>query len=131
MIELGILENDVITTHKNVVGMHICNRKHSFSKVVNGLVGEKCNNEWMSRLEVDCQQHIINLMYLNEFKTEMIFLKEHNETVAKWTFKNVILLNSATNYRQFVPVEHYTSLYNGNIPEGAFIDLAFSKIILP
>ncbi|OLN27606.1 hypothetical protein [Desulfosporosinus metallidurans] len=125
--ELGILGNDVIMTHANFAGMPISNRKHPFSKLVNGLVCEKCNNGWMSQLEGDCQQHIINLMNLNGIKTELIFLEEHYETVAKWAFKNVILLNSATNYRQLVPTKHYISLYEGNIPNGVFIDLAFSK----
>ena len=57
----------------------------------------------------------------------MNFLKENHETVAKWAFKNVIMLNSATNYRQLVPENHYHSLYQGNIPKGVTIDLAFAS----
>ena len=62
-----------------------------------------------------------------DYQNEFILRKEHDDTVAKWDFKNVILLNSATNYRQLVPNEHYVSLYSGSIPEGVFIDLAFCK----
>ncbi|MHB8076919.1 hypothetical protein [Desulfosporosinus fructosivorans] len=125
--ELGILEKDVTMTHASFVGIPFSNRKHPFSKLVNGLVCEKCNNGWMSQLEEECKHHIINLMNLNEFKEELKFLEEHHEKVAKWAFKNVILLNSATNYRQLVPAEHYISLYEGSIPDGVFIDLAFCK----
>ena len=119
--ELNIFNNDVLMTHANIAGMPISNRKHAFSKLVNGLVCETCNNGWMSQLEGDCQNHIINLMNMNELETELAFLNEHHETVAKWAFKNVILLNSATNYRHLVPDEHYKELYSGKIPEGVFI----------
>ena len=64
--ELNIFNNDVLMTHANIAGMPISNRKHAFSKLVNGLVCETCNNGWMSQLEGDCQNHIINLMNMNE-----------------------------------------------------------------
>ena len=47
--------------------------------------------------------------------------------VAKWVFKNVIMLNSASNYRQLVPASHYLSLYNGEIPKGVTIDIAYAE----
>ncbi len=125
--ELDIFDNDVTMTHASVVGIPVSNRRHPFSKLVNGLVCKKCNNGWMSQLESDCQKNIINLMNMNELDNEINFLKEHYETVAKWAFKNVILLNSATNYRQLVSDEHYETLYSSGIPEGVFIDLAFCK----
>lgn len=125
--ELGIYDNDVTMTHASTIGIPISNRKHSFSRLVNGLVCEKCNNGWMSQLEDNCQKHIINLMNINLIESELNFLKEHYNTVAKWAFKNVILLNSATNYRQLVPRGHYKALYSGSIPEGVFVDMAFCK----
>lgn len=125
--ELDIYDNDVTMTHASAIGIPISNRKYSFSKLVNGLVCKKCNNGWMSQLEGDCQNHIINLMNMDEIESELHFLKENYYTVAKWAFKNVILLNSATNYRKLVPDEHYTALYSGSIPEGVFIDLAFCR----
>ena len=125
--ELGIMDNDVSMTHMTAIGMEVSNRKHAFSKLVNGLVCEKCNNGWMSDLEGQCQFHIINLMNMEKLDEEMNFLKENHETVAKWAFKNVIMLNSATNYRQLVPENHYHSLYQGNIPKGVTIDMAFAS----
>jgi len=125
--ELGIYDNNVTMTHASVIGIPLSNRKHSFSKLVNGLVCERCNSGWMRQLEDDCQKHIINLMNWNEIDNELNFLKEHFYTVAKWSFKNVILLNSATNYRYLVPDEHYKSLYSDKILKGVFIDLAFCK----
>jgi hypothetical protein len=53
-------------THASPIGMPISNRQHPFSKLVNGLVCEECNNGWMSRLESDCQKHIINIMNVEE-----------------------------------------------------------------
>lgn len=125
--ELDIYDKQVSMTHASTIGMPISNRQHPFSKLVNGLVCEKCNNGWMSQLEGDCQNHIINLMNMEEIEKESVFLKEHHVTVAKWAFKNVILLNSATNYRQLVPKNHYTSLYKGIIPDNIFIDLSFCR----
>lgn len=125
--ELDIYDADVSMTHASVAGLPISNRKHPFSKLVNGLVCEKCNNGWMSQLEGDCKQHITNIMNVNEIESEVLFLKDNHNTVAKWAFKNVILLNSASNYRQLVPENHYAALYSGSIPNGVFIDFAFCK----
>ncbi|WP_291650954.1 hypothetical protein [Clostridium sp.] len=125
--ELDIYDDNVTMSHSSVIGKPVSNRKHPFSKLVNGLVCEKCNNGWMSQLEGGCQNHIINLMKMNEIESELKFLEGHHDTVAKWAFKNAILLNNATNYRQLVPDDHYSDLYSGGIPEGVFIDLAFCK----
>lgn len=125
--ELNIYDDNVTMSHNSFIGIPISNRKHSFSNLVNGLVCEECNNGWMSQLEDDCKKHIINLINMNDIKSELKFLEEHYYIIAKWAFKNVILLNSATNYRKLVPNEHYTNLYAGSIPEGVFIDLAFCK----
>lgn len=88
--ELGIMDNDVSMTHMTAIGMEVSNRKHAFSKLVNGLVCEKCNNGWMSDLEGQCQFHIINLMNMEKLDEEMNFLKENHETVAKWAFKKTV-----------------------------------------
>lgn len=125
--ELDIFDNNVLMTHSTFTGMPISDRTHPFSKLVNGLVCKKCNNDWMSQLEGDCQSHIINLMNIEELDRELAYLSDNHETVAKWAFKNVILLNSATNYRQLVPEGHYKELYLGKLPDGVFIDLAFCK----
>ncbi|KLE14153.1 hypothetical protein AAT22_18230 [Clostridium sp. C8] len=123
--ELEIYDKNVSMTHASVIGVPISNRNHAFSKLINGLVCEKCNNGWMSQLEGDCKKHIINLMNMEELKSELEFLNDNYYTVAKWAFKNVILLNSATNYRQLAPESHYKKLYNGEIPPNTFVDLSF------
>lgn len=46
---------------------------------------------------------------------------ENRAIVAKWAFKNVIMLYSASNYRQLVPESHYLTLYNGDIPKGLLL----------
>ncbi len=125
--ELNIYEKTVEQTHVNVFGSPMSNRKHAFSRLVNGLVCEECNNGWMSQLESECQAHITNFMNADMLKEEIEYLKTNHGSIAKWVFKNVILLNSAANYRKLVPNEHYSSLYAGNIPDNVFIDLAFCK----
>jgi len=127
--ELGIYDKDVTMTHATFAGMPVSNRNHVFSKLVNGLVCTTCNNGWMSQLEGDCQNHIINLMNANELDSELAHLKEHHNTFAKWAFKNIIMLNSATNYKHLVPSEHFEMLNSGEIPDGVFVDLAFCKDI--
>jgi len=74
--ELGIFDNNVTMTHATFVGMPVSDRKHPFSKLVNGLVCKKCNNGWMSQLEGDCQNHIINLMNFENIENEMEYLKK-------------------------------------------------------
>lgn len=125
--ELSIFEENVAMTHVSILGDPLSKRKHSFSRLVNGLVCETCNNGWMSQLEGECQPHITKLMNMKTLKPEMDYLEKDHETIAKWAFKNAILLNSATNYRQLVPNEHYICLYTGSIPKGVFIDLAFCQ----
>ena len=125
--ELDIYDHEVAMAHISTIGIPISERKHSFSNLVNGLVCKECNNGWMSDLEGNCKAHIINLMNMNddEIKNEIKFLSDNNEMFAKWAFKNAIMLNSATNYRALVPLSHFLDLYNGIIPKGVFIDLAF------
>jgi len=125
--ELDIYDKNVSMTHASPIGMTISNRQHPFSKLVNGLVCEECNNGWMSRLESACQHHIINLMNMAEIKEELGFIQGHYDTLARWAFKNVVLLNMATNYRQLVPKNHYTTLYSGSIPKNVFIDLSYCR----
>lgn len=125
--ELGIMDNTVRMTHSSSFGMELSNRQHPFSKLVNGLVCEKCNNGWMSELESSCQSHIINLMNMQNVEEEIKFLGDNNDLIARWAFKNIILLNSASNYRQLVPENHYISLYNGEIPKGVTIDMAYAR----
>lgn len=114
-------------THTTFYGAPISERKHTFSKLVNGLVCENCNSGWMSQLEADCKNHITNLMNMRNLENELEYLTENYETVAKWAFKNAIMLNSATNFRRLVPDEHYKQLFLGKIPNGIFIDFAFCK----
>ena len=107
--ELDIYDKNVAMTHA-VLLVFLYLIDNILSKLVNGLVCIKCNNGWMSQLEGDCQDILLTLWVWMIFK--WIYLSQRAyDTVAKWAFKNVILLNSATNYRQLVPNEHYVSLF--------------------
>lgn len=125
--ELQITNNEFTMTHGNIFGHSISTRTHTYSNLVNGLVCKDCNNGWMSQLESFAQKHITNLMNLNGITEELAYLNENYNTIAKWVFKNVILLNSATNYRLIVPENHYFELFSGKIPDGVFIDMAFCE----
>ena len=125
--ELKIIKNDVRMSWMSVSGIELSHRQHPYSKLVNGKVCKTCNGGWMSQLETSCQEHLIRLMDLeNEnFKNEVSHLPEFYKTIAKWAFKNAILLNSASDYRDVVPDSHFKALYSGTIPAGVFIDMSF------
>ena len=123
--ELGIWEQDVQMSHVNFV-CTISERKHTFSKLVNGLVCVKCNNEWMSSLESLCKEHIKNLMFLEKIEAELPYIQKNCSDISSWAFKNAILLNSAVNYRTLVPDSHYKALFAGQIPPNVHIDLSLT-----
>lgn len=117
----------MLMKHTTFVGFPISERKHPLSKLVDGLVCEKCNNGWMSQLESECQNHILNLMNMREVIGELNYLKENSECLSKWAFKSAILLNHASNFNRLVPDEHYASLYSGRIPDNVFVGIAFCE----
>lgn len=129
--ELDVYDSDVLAVHSPMFGDPFSVRKQKFSNLVNGFVCEKCNNGWMSSLECECKPHIENLMSNNEDKIKcgIETLSENHLNIAKWVFKNAILLNSASNYKKIVPQQHYRDLFDDYIPANVFIDMAFSKAL--
>lgn len=124
--ELDILKKPLNMTHKNFVGMPLDVRRQSYSTLVNGRVCQKCNNGWMSELERNCKELVLNLMNLNLNEKTVADLRENNKDLAKWAFKNVILLNDSVNFRKIIPDNHYQELYKGKIPENVKVLIGFS-----
>ena len=125
--ELGIEKANVTLKHTSFFGYVKSKREHSFLKLVNGNVCVDCNNGWMSSLEAINKQHITNLMNLKNLKPELEWVKENSFILAQRAFKNIILLNNASNFHNLVPDEHFHVLFDGKIPNNVFITLSFCE----
>lgn len=128
--EVGIYDNVLKMFHVNTYGKLRSERTQVFNKLVNGLVCEQCNNGWMSSLEGENKDGIINLMNidsLEQIKEAIEFINRNHFSLAKWIFKNAILFNYSVNYRKIVPRKHFINLYEGSIPDDVFIDIGFTK----
>jgi hypothetical protein len=124
--ELGLTDQQLMMSHTSVFGVTKSQRTHRFMRLVNAMVCKKCNSGWMSALEVSVQDSITKLMHLDD-RSAIRSLAEDYKTIAKWSFKTAIMLNYPTNYRRIVPEEHFHSLYQSGIPEGVYINLAFTE----
>jgi hypothetical protein len=95
---------------KNTLGRN----PHPMSEFKEGRVCAKCNNGWMSELESETMEILKQLM------SGRILPKQLSETekltIAKWSFKTAIVLNSGSNFYKLVPLGHYEMLYRGEIP---------------
>ena len=125
--ELGLESSKVGMVHMTFFGAPVSEREHNYLSLVNGRVCEKCNNGWMNDLEIECKPHVIGLMNMENFEEELQWLKNNSEVFSRWAFKNVILLNNASNFWALVPESHFQSLYNGKIPKNVFITVSFCE----
>lgn len=123
--ELGVESSELSMIHTNFFGLPKSTRNIRYKNLIIGLVCERCNNGWMSKLEIECKPHIINLMNLKNVENELSWVIGNHFLIAKWAFKNIVLLNKASNYHDLVPESHFKKLYNGNIPKNVFINLSF------
>lgn len=119
--ELQVESSNLNAVHTNFFGATKSIRKMRYKNLVNGSVCKNCNNGWMSKLELDCKNHLTNLINLNNFEEEFQWMQNNNNILAQWVFKNAILLNHASNYHKIVPHQHFKQLYNREIPKNVFI----------
>ena len=126
--ELGLNEEEVTMNHVTILGMTKSRRSHIFKSLVNAMICEKCNTGWMSKLETSVKDLIIRLMNLDSVNEDLFkSLNDNYKILAKWSFKTAIVLNYPTNYRKIVPENHFQSLYHSKIPEGVYINMAFTE----
>jgi hypothetical protein len=125
--ELGIYDKFISMSHLSTIGIEASNRKHPFSKLVNGLVCKTCNSGWMSDLENLNKTALTNILNYKDSKQSVDYIINNSFDFSRWAFKNAILFNYATNYRELVPQEHFHILYKAKIPNNVFIHIAFCE----
>lgn len=111
----------VLQTHFSEKGEVLSDRHHVLKKHICGRVCETCNNGWMSKLEVDAQPLIIQLIeskkVLNNVNASDCFI------IAKWASKTAYALHAASNYRDVIPLSHFRYLASGKkgLPTGVWV----------
>lgn len=120
-------ENVYRLQHKSIVGIPKSTRELKSLAMVLGKTCEKCNNGWMSKLEVDVKP--ILLKFLKVGLLESVFMSENEKQIlSKWIFKTAIVYNRSSNYTNIVPSSHFRHLYNySSIPNNVFVDVALTK----
>jgi hypothetical protein len=75
-------------------------KAHSIESLVLGGVCAKCNNGWMSKLEVEVRPVLAALW--GSYRPTILSSKQCY-TLAKWTFKTAAAANYASDYKKIIP----------------------------
>jgi hypothetical protein len=118
---LNIGDIDISPTHFTSQGTARSTRRHKLEALQEGRVCTNCNTGWMSRLEVDCKA-ILTPVFA-EARSPADLSSEDRFRVARWTAKTAYVLNSASNFDQVVPLEHYSMLRDNPsaLPTGVLV----------
>jgi len=108
---LGIRKDKISPTHFNLDNgtKAITTRNHSLNSLV-APVCAKCNNYFLSHIEVSAKQIIIDLMECNNTIVDLNVDERFN--LARWAFKTALTLNLGSNFIKNIPIEHYHYLYD-------------------
>lgn len=106
---LGVSDEEMTPTHMNAAGELLSTRRHTPRNLVEGNVCSKCNNGWMSSLENQVISIVISLMEGDRVVVDLN--EEERFRVSRWASKTVYVLNSSSNFRDIVPLEHFRHLY--------------------
>jgi len=111
------MEPTHLDENRNVVSM----RRHDFDSFLAGKVCKRCNNGWMSALEGQCKEMILDLA-LGRRRLMSLCDKEALQ-LARWTVKTAFILHTTSNWRRIVPEEHIYSLDTESfrLPENVFV----------
>lgn len=98
-------------------------KEHSIESLVLGGVCAKCNNGWMSKLEVEVRP-VLEALWGSYRPT--ILSSKQCYTLAKWTFKTAAVANYASDYKKIIPRAQLRQFYaDGCLPANATVDIAF------
>ena len=101
-------------------------RQTSGSSLVYGKVCAICNNGWMSSLEVKFKTFFEKLQ--EDYNTIYNISKEERFNVSLWVLKTSMMINSAGDYRQVIPLELYRHVAkNRTLPKNIKVDLTYIK----
>ena len=105
-------------------------RELVMNRFTDGRICRACNTNWMSKLEDENKEHILNLIKKKNIENEFLYLSDGgNNSFARWAFKTALLLGSNVKDVLKIPPAHFEALYHGNIPNGVMIEIAFSDYV--
>jgi len=101
-------------------------RQHNLGSLVAGTVCGRCNNGWMSQLEVSAKPLLTRLIADPRSLPQLSV--EEKSSVARWAFKTVAALNRASTHGRLgdnlarpIPDEHLRQIASGNVPEDVIV----------
>jgi hypothetical protein len=96
-------------------------RSLSYENIREGRVCARCNNEWMSDLERNCQAILREIIYGRRVPQELS--EAECLLIARWATKTAYVLNSSANYTIKVPSQHLRELRESpsNLPWGVVV----------
>ena len=119
--ELHLRGIRITPVHQSADGVPISMREHTLEELVEGRVCAECNNGWMNQLEQSARPVLESLMRSDQDVADLDDC--HRLILARWTCKTCWMLNSASNFRSIVPVEHIRALRSdcGSLPNGVVV----------
>jgi len=118
------IKNDVISpTHHSIeTGEAVSTRTHVLDKLLaGGVCRNHCNGGWMSDLEVEINDLLIELI---EAKRRVDDLShEEKLLLSRWATKTAYTLNLGSNFTKMVPLEHFHSIYKNptSLPDNVYV----------
>jgi hypothetical protein len=119
--EWNLSKAPIQPTHLSPEGNIISQRNHVFDSLQAGHVCLKCNNGWMSELEVQAKDLLIDLALGK--RSVLKISDEEALLLGRWTCKTAYSLHSSANWRRIVPDNHISILDSDNyrLPENVFV----------
>jgi hypothetical protein len=118
---LGIQDIIINPSHIRPTGEIVNSRSHSVENLVEGRVCITCNNGWMSRLELDTQPFLLDLMTGDRQVIDLV--ESERFILARWMCKTSYVLNSSSNFPFKIPNIHYKELFKttNSLPSNIFV----------
>ncbi len=119
--EFDLRGTRIIPTHFSETGEVLSDRLHDMNGFLAGRICAECNNGWMSALERQNKDLIIELA---QGRRDTLDLTDAEATgLARWAFKTALCLHSASNYRRIIPANHYhyVRINDESLPKGVFV----------
>lgn len=119
--EWGLRDAPIAPCHFNEAGDVISSRAHTMDGFLSGAVCAACNHGWMSSLEGNCKNLILNLA-LGERR--IVDLEDSEALMlSAWTAKTAFALHASSNWRSVVPDNHLYPLDAGDprLPDNVFV----------
>ena len=92
---------------------------HTLNNFRAGSVCKTCNEGWMSQLEIETMDVLKKLIYSS---IEIKDIPTHKKNIlAKWIFKTILVLNTASNFYKNIPGYHYKDIFEGSLPGNLLI----------